>query len=339
MLTHFALMSWASAYDDIRHNYFLIRRRSDMKFMMLAWDADNLFVNNPTRDVLYGSYNDPDDADDYSRLKQIFFYAYNDEYLARIEWLTNTLITETYLDDLAEYVADDLWQYSEQEQALTPYDPSNDMETCYEESQPFISKRETYMQSLQSSFNPKTYQVNMCLDSPIVQPVFSAYKSSPGRLSPPTVVKDPDNNDYIITWYPANPNGNPVVLYELYVSTDTNPLAPPTLVYNGTGTNATWPRPQIQYPTTFSFTVKSSNSAGPAAISAPSDIQYFTDQSLSSFAADSIPVWYYISGVAAFLIIVVIIVVVVVAVTNKSKSKTEVYSKFTDTPSLAEPTL
>jgi len=282
------------------------------------------------RQLLYGGVEDPTDPGDYSRLKQIFFWAFADEYLTRLEWVNANIMTQSRLTSLAQNIAQVKWQYSEQYQALSPYDPSNDMLTCYNRSLSFINTRAGVVRAVKSSYNSST-TVSMCLDSPIVIPLFSSYRSFPGKSVAPIVLKDQhDPTIYTVSWDPANSNGYPIDFYEIYVRTDSSgPIQDVSApIYNGSALSTTWSVPNVKYPTTFQFYVRAKNQAGYGQFSEPFELQYYTDEAITALTTTG-AVWYYVGAIIAVVLVVVVIVVVVLV--SKGKG-VEPYKQFLDEP-------
>jgi hypothetical protein len=324
MLTHFAIMSFASSEDDNRHNHLLVRRRSDKKFIMLAWDFDFLFVDAASRTVFFGGEPDPkDDPDDYSRLKKIFFWAYREEYLARLQWLNKKIVTSSTMSTLTKYIAKQKWQESERQQCITPYYASNEMDSCYAESEQFIPARKAFLENLDSTYDPDTYTVDLCLDSPRVQPVYSAYKSRPGKSVSPSITNAATGTTYLISWYPSNPNGNVVTLYEVFYRSSAS--ADPTLIYNGTQLATNWTSPTVLKETTYSFTVRAKNSAGYGTFSDSTQISASLSKLAEVGKVGSAPFWYYLVGVIGIVLLIVAIIVIVTVV--KNKGNLESYNK------------
>jgi len=139
---------------------------------------------------------------------------------------------ENALDSLAGYIATVKWVDSEVQECITPYFAANNISLCYADALSFIRNREKFIQSIPSTYNPLNYTIDECPDSPDVVPIYNAYSEVPGKPSNP-IVTDLGNSTYEVDWWPANPNGNRVRLYEVYVQIDLND---PFMVYNDSST-------------------------------------------------------------------------------------------------------
>ncbi|HET9956714.1 MAG TPA: CotH kinase family protein [Polyangiaceae bacterium] len=115
--TQFAIRNWAGVWDDGFHNFWLYKRGSDGKWIILPQDFDcdfggdpvqcadlGKFYNSPTLSFFHPEQGDGVTAVAISRLKTQFIRAFRPEFSARVIELGTTLFSESNIDATLERI-------------------------------------------------------------------------------------------------------------------------------------------------------------------------------------------------------------------------------------------
>jgi len=92
VLTHIAVTNWTGPWDDMLHNHYLYRRRSDGRWSTAPWDLDLTFgaQRGPTSTLYTGLQGVGSQW--WNRTKDSFLQVYLPEYEARLLELNNTIL-------------------------------------------------------------------------------------------------------------------------------------------------------------------------------------------------------------------------------------------------------